>query len=383
MRFLPLIFIFYSWCVQAQTYNSKVNDIASKAHRLTEHLYAFDSLGIKEPGNPELNKTRDWLFNYYSQLGYLPQLDSFKLNTNQLFNVIAEKKGLSNKYIIVCGHYDTRTGVGANDNGSGVAVIMEMARLLKDVETEYSIRFINFSGEELGLLGSTHYANDIIGTIDSNLLFVFNIDQLGGSLGQNENFKIKCESDQDDNPSNNNEPSLKITQYMAKVLGLYTTLTPVLDRAYASDYVPFENLGYTITGLYQYSNDPFNHTDKDFASNMDTLSFKEIGKGSIACLLHFAEATFIAGIEKELGKTLAIYPNPSNGKFKMALEQNDLTNCEYAIWSIDGRSVVSGKLTALEMDFSQQLSPGFYIVKVIDSQERTYFKRINISADKY
>lgn len=383
MRLLLLFFLLYGWSAQAQSFIQKVNEIASSAHRLTEHLFAFDALGIKEPGNPELNKTRDWLFNYYSQLGYTPQLDSFNLNTTLLYNVIAEKKGISSKYILVCGHYDTRTGVGANDNGSGVAVIMEMARLIKEVETEYSVRFINFSGEELGLLGSLHYANNIIGANDTNLLFVFNIDQLGGSKGQNDNFKIKCESDQDDNPGNNNAPSLKITQYMAQLLSLYTSLAPVLDRAYASDYMPFENLGYTITGLYQYSNDPFNHSANDLAVNMDTVSFKEIGKGSIACLLHFAEATFIASSKVEQSSKLSVFPNPSNGKFKLTAGQHHLVNYEYVVLSLDGKRIVSGKIASTEIDLTQQLLPGFYILKVINSKNQSYYQRINIISDKY
>jgi aminopeptidase YwaD len=383
VRLLLLFFVFHSCLAQAQQYNKNVNDIASNAHRLTEHLYAFDRLGIKEPGNPELNKTRDWLIDYYNQLGYIPQLDSFKLNTNQLYNIIAEKKGISEKYIIVCGHYDTRTGVGANDNGSGVAVIMEMARLLKDIETKYSIRFINFTGEELGLLGSIHYANNIIGANDSNLMFILNIDQLGGSKGQNENFKIKCESDQDDNPSHNNASSLQITQYMAKVLSLYTSLTPVLDRAYSSDYIPFENLGYTITGLYQFSSDPFNHSANDIVENMDTVSFKEIGKGSIACLLHFAEATFIACLQKEHANAISFYPNPTNGKLNISIENSPSYQLRCTVYHLDGRMVYAEEITDGELDLSKRLTPGFYILNVSDARNQSYYKRISIIATMY
>jgi aminopeptidase YwaD len=51
--------------------------------------------------------------------------------------------------VIICGHYDTIT-VRVSDNGSGTSIILEAARILKDVPTEYSIKFIHFSGEEQG-----------------------------------------------------------------------------------------------------------------------------------------------------------------------------------------------------------------------------------------
>ena len=298
-----------------------------------------------------------------------------------MYNVIAEKKGTSDQYIIVCGHYDTRNGVWANDNGSGVAVIMEMARLLFDIPTKYSIRFINFSGEESGLLGSTHYANNVVGANDSNLLLVFNIDQLGGSKGQNDNFKIKCESDQDDNPNSNNAASLAITQKLAKVLGLYTSLTPVLDKAYASDYVPFEKLGYTITGLYQYSYDPFNHTSNDLIENMDTVSFKEIGKGSIACLLHLAEASFLASTKEVNSKPIAIYPNPSNGKFNVQFGDNSVNATHYSIHSIDGRIIRSGKIIKNEIDLKNTLLPGIYVIEIHNFSNILSYHKIQIIAD--
>ncbi len=382
MRFGALFLILLSWSAKAQFFNGKVNTIANSAHQLTAHLLEFDALGVKEPGTPELNATRNWLFNYYSSLGYAPILDSFLLNNNQLYNVIAEKKGITDKYIIVCGHYDTRTGVGANDNGSGVAVIMEMARLLKEVETKYTLRFINFSGEENGLLGSIHYANNVVGATDTNLLFVFNIDQLGGTKGQNDNFKINCESDQDGNPSNNNTKSLEITQFMANVFSLYTSITPVLAKAYASDYIPFENLGYVITGLYQYSNDPFNHSANDFASNMDTLSFKEIGKGSIACLLHFAEATFISNAASLEYFSVTISPNPNSGKFNIAIPASfKPQQYVYSIIGLNGMVLQKGEVNLNENLIETDLVPGIYFIKIESNQNQSYFQRIQVIPD--
>lgn len=80
------------------------------------------------------------------------------------YNVIAELPGtdLKDEIVIVCGHFDSWNGpgsVGANDNGTGSTVTLEAARLLAKVgaKPRRTIRFILWSGEEQGLLGSRAY----------------------------------------------------------------------------------------------------------------------------------------------------------------------------------------------------------------------------------
>ncbi|MEQ1934569.1 MAG: M28 family peptidase, partial [Fimbriimonadaceae bacterium] len=80
------------------------------------------------------------------------------------YNVIAELKGTEkpDEVVIICGHFDSWNGpgsVGANDNGTGSTVTLEAARLLSKVgaKPKRTIRFILWSGEEQGLLGSRAY----------------------------------------------------------------------------------------------------------------------------------------------------------------------------------------------------------------------------------
>ncbi len=75
-------------------------------------------------------------------------------------NVIAEKRGTQfpNQSIMLCAHYDCVGGKftssqGANDIASGVAALLEAARVLKDINFPYSIQFTFWDEEELGLLG--------------------------------------------------------------------------------------------------------------------------------------------------------------------------------------------------------------------------------------
>ncbi len=90
-------------------------------------------------------------------------------------NIIVTKPGKTNKTIIVGAHYD---GDGTGDNGSGVSLILETIKLLKNVETEYTIKYIFFSAEELGCYGSSYYANNMTQKEIDNTLYMINIDSL-------------------------------------------------------------------------------------------------------------------------------------------------------------------------------------------------------------
>jgi hypothetical protein len=86
----------------------------------------------------------------------------FKKGPVKLYNVIADLPGaeLPDEYVIVGGHLDSWDGAtGATDNGTGVATALEAARILKKagVRPKRTIRFMLWSGEEQGLLGSAAY----------------------------------------------------------------------------------------------------------------------------------------------------------------------------------------------------------------------------------
>lgn len=107
-------------------------------------------------------------------------------------NVVAVLPGTDPRagYYVICGHYDA-TGVrtsgwnwrtdpapGADDNATGAALILESARILSGHRFPWSIRFIAFSGEELGLLGSRAYA-EVAADSGQAVLGVLNFDMFG------------------------------------------------------------------------------------------------------------------------------------------------------------------------------------------------------------
>lgn len=97
-------------------------------------------------------------------------------------NVIATRPGPNPnaKVLIFGGHYDTVPGtVGASDNASGAVITLELARVLFQKFPEYELRFIQFGGEEAGLLGSAYYAQQLPPEEKQRIVAFINLDALG------------------------------------------------------------------------------------------------------------------------------------------------------------------------------------------------------------
>ena len=144
--------------VKSQTFIPAYQTVVNQTSQtnITTNLTEFEAFGIKRRGTAPLQNTLNWLKNKYLSYGYTAsqmQEDSFTNGAFTCKNLIVTKVGTlyPNTYVIICGHYDSIVGTGTNDNGSGVVSILEVARLLQNIPTEYSIKFINFSGEEDGL----------------------------------------------------------------------------------------------------------------------------------------------------------------------------------------------------------------------------------------
>lgn len=97
-----------------------------------------------------LNLAAEYILNQFKDMGYSVEVMTYQINDKEYRNVIAEKPSTQqgNGVIIVGAHYDSCFNPGADDNASGVAGILELARLLKGVDTQSRIQFVAFVNEE-------------------------------------------------------------------------------------------------------------------------------------------------------------------------------------------------------------------------------------------
>lgn len=183
-----------------------------------------------------------------------------------LVNVVARLKGTDpTRVLIVSGHYDSRASrrldtqsaaPGANDDASGTAAVLEMARALAPIQTQASIWFVAFTGEEMGLWGSTALANhcrdkgiavegmitnDIIGcALDAN--------------GERDPSYVRCFSRgrpaDSRTQSESDSPSRQMARYLQRTAGVYVPDLEVRlifrqDRFLrGGDHRPFNSAGF-------------------------------------------------------------------------------------------------------------------------------------------
>jgi hypothetical protein len=313
-HFLNIFFI--SLFVNAQVFNQAIADETQRVDSVINLLVEYENFGPKPTGSPALVETLEWIVNKYEYYGYSPVIDTFKIGSNESYNIIIEKQGSDlNQWMIIGAHYDSvEESPGANDNGSGVITTLQVARIIKDLNPKIGVRIINFGAEEQGFIGSSHYVKNTLSSSDS-ILLMLNLDQLGGTSGK-DNSKIYCERDNDTNPLSNNVLSSLMTDTLSKIISLYTDLIPVISDAYSSDYVPFENEGMIITGLYQESDySDHYHSSTDLVSNMDVDATLEVIKGALAATLYFSRMDGFVSVNEIVDHHHELIPNPANNYF--------------------------------------------------------------------
>ena len=368
-----------------QAYQDRVNQTTQ--NNINSYLTEFATFGVKTTGSTNNNNAFNWLKNKYLAFGYTAAQiseNAFTYNGATTKNLILTKTGTKypNIFVIVCGHYDTIAGPGVNDNGSGTSVILEMARILKDVRTEYSIKFINFTGEEQGLRGSQNYVNTVVNATNPkmNIKVVFNIDQVGGVAGEVNNT-ITCERDTNNTPSTNNAASNTVTQELMNCVGLYSPLQTNLSYAYGSDYMPFQSNGEVITGFYEFNESTRPHSASDTYVNMDPVFVFNVTKAALGAVQHFATADITTlsindcPPEKML-QSLRIYPNPASDFINIEMLNTNLKDYSFNITDLSGKVLIQSE-NSKRIDISK-LSSGIYFgTMTVEDQKLT--KKIVIS----
>jgi len=167
---------------------------------------------LSEQNNPNrgIGAARDWLYAEFQKAAVQSggrmtvEKQTFEQpkatrvpQPTMLTNVVATLKGTQpesvNRVYVVSGHYDSMCNnptdakcdaPGANDDASGTAAVLEMARVMAKYKFDATIIFMTVPGEEQGLLGATHFAEDAKKN-NMDIEAMFTNDIIGSSLGGN------------------------------------------------------------------------------------------------------------------------------------------------------------------------------------------------------
>jgi hypothetical protein len=148
------------------------------------HLTALTEIGARGSGSAEEAEAGQYIVRALADLGYAPTVRPFSGTSYDeedidSANILAIKVGESTETIVVGAHVDSSDeGRGTDDNGSGVAVLLEVAQLVAAVSTPCTVYFVAFGAEEAGFLGSDAFVSALSSDEASTTTLFVNLDSI-------------------------------------------------------------------------------------------------------------------------------------------------------------------------------------------------------------
>lgn len=362
-----------------------LNEISSEnLERIVRTLVSFKtrhSLSTQNDDKVGIGAAARWIksqFDEYAKYAngrLITEIDYFEVEPDgrrinrkaNLMNVMAILKGTDSnddRVFIVGAHFDSRAedimdsvidAPGANDDLSGVAAVMELARVMSKREFPATIIFVAFSGEEQGLYGSTHLAkrvkeNKITGIQNCNLIAMLNNDMIGNTLSSEtllrDNINVRVFSENiptSESPEDERIRKLSGSEYDGKSRQLARYIKEIGERYVdqiqvklifrsdrflrGGDHTPFNRLGYAAVRFCE-MNENYDHQHQ----NVRIENGKQYG--DLPEFIDFEYARKITAINCAVLANLALAPSsPEN----VIIDVKELTNKTKLQWSLPSK----------------------------------------------
>lgn len=256
---------------------------------ITTQLYAEDGDNRGLTG-AEHDLARASIFNAFQSFGLATSLGPQTYN-----NVVGIQTGTvrPNDIYIVGAHYDSVSNPGADDNASGVAGVLEAARVLHEYQFAATLIFMAFDREEQGLIGSTAYAN---AHSADNIRGMISLDMIGYSGGSPARARTY-----------GTDASAAWYNGLVSAAATYGGLAVTTGGSLPySDHWPFEAIGKPAAVFieYNWSGNPYYHKQSDSLNTADYFDYAYAANMTRSVVGYLAESaqpvpepgTWVAGI---------------------------------------------------------------------------------------
>jgi leucyl aminopeptidase len=353
---------------------------ANIEHLCSFHTRRYDSRYIYD--------VQDWLVARYRQIKGIDTVmlhdfpvPNFEEGTAD--NILAVQWGTKTpeEYVICGAHYDswnadgydpdTIRSPGADDNASGVAGILETARILSRYTFDRTIIYANWCAEEVGLVGSAAYAADCAAQ-RMDIVAYFNLD-MTGYLAEGSDIHINLMYTTQDSLLGN---------YVKRFSRTYFPEMRIWQDWLAwgdSDYSSFNRNGYAAIHPFEdtHASSPFIHTRQDVlgvsVNNLEQCKrFTELNLGTVAVLAGLNNSS----VSENEKPNVALYPNPAKESVNI-LAEDGLQFIE--ICNLWGKQVATMHLQGEKnctID-TNGITTGIYVVK-ITSEKNTALQKLII-----
>ncbi|MBR1768986.1 MAG: M20/M25/M40 family metallo-hydrolase [Bacteroidales bacterium] len=310
--------------------------------------------------------------SFYVENFVFPSVED--LNSQWIYNILALKKGKrkdNKKAVILGAHFDCtshRLGYtdykihapGADDNASGVAALLEIARIWDklSISSEYDIRIEFYGGEEQGLTGSDNRLKLLSKTWYIDVLGMINLDMIGYNESNILNINIYDNSD---------DLSQKAISYTESLTDLSTELST--EYIQNSDSWTFYSWGFKTVFLTEHDFSPYYHTPQDSSVYLDFEYMRKVTCVAAALALDYAEAfDNTVGLDTDNQEYKFIISEQNKEHILFCFSPKNINATEASIIDGMGRTMLSTKLNntpnstgSYQIDIGK-LSSGFYIL---------------------
>ena len=286
---------------------------AVSEQQLTAYVQTLDGFGTRNTFSETqredfgIGAARRWIYDEFLRVngGALQvEYNDFPatingLTTNQR-NIVATLPGIGDHpgALVLMAHYDSRApdpndggsrAPGADDNASGVALLLELARLLSSRPWNQTIIFAAFAAEEQGTYGSRYFVQDKM--LDGRIFDIaIDNDIVGGRSGIPQSLRLFS-------PGPDTTPSRQLARYMDFISGLYVPtfrldLIGTLDReGRYSDHREFVNAGVAAVRLTESVEDfDRQHSGLDTWDQIDYSYLRQVAQLNLAVMANLAGA---------------------------------------------------------------------------------------------
>lgn len=257
---------------------------AFSALRALEHVRALVSIGAREASGASYREAAAYVAGRFEMMGYtvssqrfaVPggRVDATPVEAGSSQNVVAEPPGFDQRtpYLVVGGHLDTvPDSPGANDNASGIGMLLELARLAAASPPDLPVVFVAFGAEErrrqsvsrsVYALGAQAYLREMNRTRRASLYGMINLDMVGNG------DRVLLVAD--------GGPVARAARAAARRLKIPFESRARVAHGY-SDHIRFEQAGYPVAWLWA-GDHPTLHTPSDTLRVVERAQLRRTGR---------------------------------------------------------------------------------------------------------
>jgi hypothetical protein len=300
--------------------------------------YYLDNLvryGVRYTGTLKCELAGDYIYNEFEDMGLFVQYHDWSFDGFTSRNIVATLNGSdpsSDAIFIVCAHYDTfENSPGANDDGSGVAAVMAIADVCSKYSFNHTIRFVCFSGEEVGTYGSLFYARDAYENED-NIVAVLNLDIIGYADSDYGGRIIRFHHE---------KRSSWIVEFASEISEKYNETVDMIVEDMPNyrghDGQAFVDYGYDAVWIAEHDGHGWGHSPNDTLEHINYTYLAKATKFMLAVLVELADRPIDLQV---------ILRTPHEGTIYFFKREFPVSFARYYFTRLRGATIIFGKTTA-------------------------------------